>query len=114
MITEETCPECGGRLLNEVICTYPPIPAKRCLKCGWSWEGKQEVVKPVRFDPPDEGDMKDITYCSNISCPFNDCDRHPKQLKGKAGIASFADFAGTCRRYISWLVDEVKEDQERG
>lgn len=54
MIIIDTCPKCGGQLYDEVICTYPPIPAKRCLKCGWSWEGKQEVVKLVRFELPNE------------------------------------------------------------
>ena len=49
MIIIETCPKCGGDLLNEVIDIYPPIPCKRCLNCGWSWEGEQEKIVRVPF-----------------------------------------------------------------
>ena len=45
----ETCPECGGDLMPYVICTYPPIPAKKCLKCGWRWEGEREQFIRVPF-----------------------------------------------------------------
>lgn len=45
----ETCPTCGHDLMNEVICTYPPIPRKSCPNCGWSWEGEQEKVIRVPF-----------------------------------------------------------------
>lgn len=45
----ETCPKCGHDLMNEVICTYPPIPRKSCQNCGWSWEGKREEVIRVPF-----------------------------------------------------------------
>ena len=45
----ETCPKCGHDLMNEVICTYPPIPRKSCPSCGWSWEGKEEEVIRVPF-----------------------------------------------------------------
>lgn len=41
----ETCPKCGCPLQEFVIATYPPIPRKECLACGWSWEGEpQEIV----------------------------------------------------------------------
>ena len=45
----ETCPTCGHDLMNEVICTFPPIPRKSCPNCGWSWEGEQEKVIRVPF-----------------------------------------------------------------
>ena len=45
----ETCPKCGHDLIDEVICTYPPIPRKSCPSCGWSWEGKREEVVRVPF-----------------------------------------------------------------
>lgn len=45
----ETCPKCGHDLIDEVICTYPPIPRKGCPSCGWSWEGEPEEVVRVPF-----------------------------------------------------------------
>lgn len=45
----ETCPKCGHDLMNEVICTYPPILRKSCPSCGWSWEGEREEVVRVPF-----------------------------------------------------------------
>ena len=45
----ETCPKCGHDLMNEVICTYPPIPRKSCPSCGWSWEGEREEIIRVPF-----------------------------------------------------------------
>lgn len=40
----ETCPKCGHDLIDEVICTNPPIPKKGCPNCGWCWEGEPEEV----------------------------------------------------------------------
>lgn len=40
----ETCPKCGHDLVDEVICTNPPIPKKSCWNCGWHWEGEPEQV----------------------------------------------------------------------
>ena len=45
----ETCPKCGHDLHDLVITTYPPIPVKKCLNCGWSWEGEREEVVRVPF-----------------------------------------------------------------
>lgn len=45
----ETCPECGHDLMDEVICTYPPIPRKSCPRCHWYWEGEPEQVMRVPF-----------------------------------------------------------------
>lgn len=45
----ETCPKCGHDLVDEVICTYPPIPKKSCWSCGWSWTGEPEKVVRVPF-----------------------------------------------------------------
>lgn len=52
MIVVETCPKCGEQLCDEVICTYPPIPAKRCMMCGWYWEGTPEKIeyRPFIFE----------------------------------------------------------------
>lgn len=49
MMIIETCPICGNPVTDEIICTFPPIPAKRCFNCGWCWEGKPEPVKYVSF-----------------------------------------------------------------
>ena len=45
----EICPKCGHDLTDLVICTYPPIPQKKCFGCGWSWEGEREEVVRVPF-----------------------------------------------------------------
>ena len=55
--------------------------------------------------------MADITYCINVSCPFKDCERHLSQLKGKDGDVSIAALDGTCRRYISYLVEVLDNDR---
>ena len=64
MIVIETCPKCGGDLLNEVIDIYPPIPCKRCLNCGWSWEGKQEEI--IRVPSGDNLRVDDTILGQNI------------------------------------------------
>ena len=56
--------------------------------------------------------MADITYCINNSCPFKECERHPSKiakasLQGR-GYVSVANYDGVCRKYIGYLVDEVK------
>lgn len=51
----ETCPKCGADLEYLTYATNPPIPARRCRKCGWHWEGKPgwgEVMR-VPFAPPE-------------------------------------------------------------
>jgi len=52
----------------------------------------------------------DITYCSNIRCPFGKCEVHPKALKQiqkshPGSMVIVADFSGTCRDYIGWLIE---------
>lgn len=44
----ETCPKCGGVLMDTIICTNPPIPCKDCPSCGWNWEGNPE---PIEYRP---------------------------------------------------------------
>lgn len=46
----ETCPKCGAELQNIVIATFPPIPQKKCFKCGWRWEGKPEKIEYRQFE----------------------------------------------------------------
>lgn len=55
--------------------------------------------------------MKDITYCVSI-CPFEDCERHQIHLKNsQTQYVSIADFAGTCRRYIEYVLNYVNESR---
>ena len=60
-ILVETCPKCGAELQNIVIATYPPIPQKKCFRCGWSWTEKPEkiVYKPFRESPHEGKDAAD-------------------------------------------------------
>ena len=51
MIIIETCPDCGHDLQDLNLCTYPPIPAKQCPNCGWRWQGEQEQIVRVPFNP---------------------------------------------------------------
>ena len=55
--------------------------------------------------------MKDGVYCSNGSCPFEDCKSHLKHLAGREpeGKVRIAGLDGVCRRYIGWLVEEALE-----
>lgn len=45
----ETCPKCGHDLQDLVICTYPPIPQKKCFNCGWEWIGECKEITRVPF-----------------------------------------------------------------
>lgn len=49
MIIIETCPKCGHDLTDLVLCTYPPIPQKKCFGCGWEWTGEREEIARVPF-----------------------------------------------------------------
>lgn len=57
----------------------------------------------------------DMTYCSNVSCPFKDCERHWEHIKelAKQGekYVSLADFSGTCREYISYVLDKLENEK---
>ena len=55
--------------------------------------------------------MLDITWCASPDCPVKDCKVHVRNCPHKKGeklIISVADFSGTCRAYVSILLDEVK------
>ena len=64
----ETCPNCGHDLMNEIICTNPPIPKKGCPNCGWSWEGEQEEVIRIPFGG--NGLVEFFTKSANAFCAF--------------------------------------------
>lgn len=48
------------------------------------------------------------TYCINYNCPFKSCGKHLKHCRAKKGKISVANYDGTCREYIAWLVGEAE------
>ena len=46
----ETCPKCGGELMNIMLTTYPPIHKKVCTACGWSWTEEREKDIYIPFN----------------------------------------------------------------
>lgn len=91
----ETCPICGHDLMNEIICTYPPIPKKSCPNCGWYWEGEQEKVVRVPFGgnnpdiikQPSLNDYRNTPYGFNTApSPCDNCSNNPKN--GGSGVCN--------------------------
>ncbi len=60
MIIYETCPECGHVLEMLTLTMNPPIPARRCPKCGWYWQGQPAQIEYRPFNPED--------YNNNVCC----------------------------------------------
>lgn len=60
--------------------------------------------------------MDDIVYCTCWECPWSDCERHLRRLKGRDGKTrvSVANMGGICRRYIAWLVERVAIEDRKG
>lgn len=58
----------------------------------------------------------DVTYCDNAGCPFKDCEIHLVHTKKfpVGTMISVANYSGTCRQYIGWLVDEVSKEEKDG
>lgn len=61
----------------------------------------------------------DITYCTNQGCLFKGCEIHPVALRKlqrshPGRMVSVADYSGTCREYIGWLVgrEEARNDEK--
>lgn len=54
--------------------------------------------------------MSEKTYCRNKYCPFKDCDKHLIHLKKKKGMVNIANLDSVCKRYISFLVEEMWAD----
>ena len=52
----------------------------------------------------------DIVYCLNVSCPFDDCKWHVKQLPITEGTQTFANLHHVCRRYILWVYKRLMEE----
>lgn len=61
MIIIETCPKCGGDLVDIMLASYPPIHEKRCYHCGWGWTDQTEQIMRIPFG----GNSNYETYKSN-------------------------------------------------
>lgn len=78
---------------------------------------KQEWLKALQDDAIEDAvrsmPSHDKTYCVNASCPFKTCDRHHSHLKGlpKNTLVSVADFGGTCREYLRYVLEEVSNEK---
>ena len=54
----------------------------------------------------------DMTFCVSPTCPYIDhCDLSAKILEGQQGTFSFADFSGTCRDYIAYVVSQIEQGE---
>lgn len=93
----EICPKCGADIEDLMIATYPPIPAKRCTKCDWRWEGEREEVVRVPFKEPNKKEEinTEPNYILNVPYELEDysiwvleccrnCANHPSN--GGSGI----------------------------
>lgn len=58
--------------------------------------------------------MKDVTYCASADCPSTECKLKLTNNKNKfepGEIISMADFSGTCRFYIAWLLEKIEDGE---
>lgn len=56
--------------------------------------------------------MKDVTYCASVDCPSTECKIKLKNNDIPDGtIISMADFSGTCRFYIGWLLEKIEDGE---
>lgn len=57
--------------------------------------------------------MAEITYCTNMNCPFEKCEKHLshlKRYKGQKMTVKVANMGGVCREYLEYVCDCVKEN----
>lgn len=48
------------------------------------------------------------TYCVNSNCPFTDCEKHLSNVKSETNDHVYiANVDGVCRKYISYLIDNI-------
>lgn len=50
------------------------------------------------------------TYCVNNECPFKKCDKHPhrlKKIKNKSKYVKIANFDAICKKYLTYLLNEI-------
>ena len=56
--------------------------------------------------------MKDVTYCVSSDCPSTECKLKLTNNTFEPGeIISMADFSGTCRFYIRWLLEKIEDGE---
>ena len=56
--------------------------------------------------------MKDVTYCVSVDCPSTECKIKLTNNKFEPGeVISMADFSGTCRFYIGWLLEKIEDGE---
>lgn len=84
-----TCPKCGGDLQTSVLTCIPPIHKYKCMKCGWTHEAKEEVVRvPFEVSEAEPAILRQSTYTYTASNFINDvcrsCSNHPEN--GGSGV----------------------------
>ena len=55
--------------------------------------------------------MADITYCAYAACPLKRCSRHLSRADKRNKYVSVCDFAPTCREYLSYVLEEVENNE---
>ena len=86
----ETCPKCGGEILNISLTCYPPINKSVCKSCGWSWQD-DEVVK-VPFNEESDTVTEEQEECC-MNCKYWDSYEAEKSPDNRM----WCD--GNCHRY---------------
>ena len=59
--------------------------------------------------------MLDITYCTNMNCPFEKCERHLshlKKFKGQKVTVKVANLGSVCRDYLAYVYDCIVEEEK--
>lgn len=57
--------------------------------------------------------MAETTYCTNMNCPFEKCEKHLsrlKRFKGQKMTVKVGNFGGICKEYLTYVCDCVKEN----
>lgn len=103
----ETCPKCGGELLNISLTCYPPIHKKVCRSCGWSWQDDKIVSVPFNEDNDTATeeqeeccmnckywDSYELEKNPNSPCLWADgsCHRYPANVTCVAGMTDAGSF----------------------
>ena len=79
-------------------------------KHGKHGNGKNDAAEKRKVHNRSGGNMKDITFCASPDCPSKECEKKVLNNKFEDGeLISVADFSGTCRFYIGWIANKVKE-----